>query len=69
MGIDKETVTQAYRAIVANPNVATEEIVRMKQIGLELTNDNIAKFDAVYNFENKISDSINSLINQIPLEL
>lgn len=69
MGIDKETVTQAYRAIVANPNVATEEIVRMKQIGLELTNDNIAKFDAVTNFESKISDSINSLINQIPLEL
>lgn len=69
MGIDKETVTQAYRAIVANPEVATEEIVRMKQIGLELTSDNIAKFDAVTNFESKISDSINSLINQIPLEL
>ncbi|MBO7375331.1 MAG: hypothetical protein J6U09_05930, partial [Lachnospiraceae bacterium] len=30
MGIDKETVTQAYRAIVANPEVTTEEIVRMK---------------------------------------
>ncbi|MBO4310963.1 MAG: flagellar hook-length control protein FliK [Lachnospiraceae bacterium] len=69
MSIDKDSLALLYRNIVSNPEIQANEIIRMKQIGLELNSENIAKFDAVYNFENKISDSINTLINQIPLEL
>lgn len=69
MSIDKDSLALLYRNIVSNPEVQANEIIRMKQIGLELTSDNIARFDAVMNFESKISDSINTVINQIPLEL
>ncbi len=69
MSIDKDSLALLYRNIVSNPEVAPNEIIRMKQIGLDLTSDNIARFDAVMNFESKISDSINTVINQIPLEL
>ena len=69
MSIDKDSLALLYRNIVSNPEIQANEIIRMKQIGLELNADNIAKFDAVYNFESKISDSINTVINQIPLEL
>ena len=69
MSIDKDSLAQLYRTISANPEIQANEIIRMKQIGLELTSDNIAKFDSVYNFESKISNSINTVINQIPLEL
>lgn len=69
MSIDKDSLGLLYRNIVANPEVRPEEIIRMKQIGLDINADNIAKFDSVYNFQNKISDSINTFINQIPLEL
>ena len=69
MSIDKDSLALLYRNIVSNPEVQAEEIIRMKQIGLELTSDNIARFDAAMNFESKISDSINTVINQIPLEL
>lgn len=68
MSIDKETITSLYRQISMNPDIPMNEIVRMNKIGLELNPDNIAKFDAVYNFESKISDSINTVINRIPLE-
>lgn len=68
MSIDKETLTSLYRQINMNPEVSMNEIVRMNKIGLELNAENIAKFDAVYNFESKISDSINTIIRQIPLE-
>ncbi|MCR5848438.1 MAG: flagellar hook-length control protein FliK [Lachnospiraceae bacterium] len=69
MSIDKDSIAQLYRNIVSNPEVRPQEIIRMKQIGLELTSDNIARFDSVLNFESKISNSINTVINQIPLEL
>lgn len=69
MSIDKDSLAQLYRTISANPEIQANEIIRMKQIGLELTSGNIAKFDSVYNFESKISNSINTVINQIPLEL
>ena len=69
MSIDKDSLALLYRNIVSNPEVQAEEIIRMKQIGLELTSDNIARFDAAMNFDSKISDSINTVINQIPLEL
>ena len=69
MSIDKDSLALLYRNIVSYPEVQANEIIRMKQIGLELTSDNIARFDAVMNFESKISDSINTVINQIPLEL
>ena len=69
MSIDKDSLALLYRNIVSNPEIQANEIIRMKQIGLELNADNIAMFDAVYNFESKISDSINTVINQIPLEL
>lgn len=69
MSIDKDSLALLYRNIVTNPEIQAEEIIRMKQIGLELTSENITRFDAVYNFESKISDSINTLINQMPLEL
>ncbi len=69
MSIDKDSLALLYRNITANPEVRPEEIIRMKQIGLELTSDNIAKFDSVLNFQSKISESINTLINQMPMEL
>jgi len=69
MSIDKDSLSLLYRNIVSNPQIRPDEIIRMKQIGLELTNDNIARFDAAFNFESKISNSINTVINQIPLEL
>ncbi|MCR4649770.1 MAG: flagellar hook-length control protein FliK [Lachnospiraceae bacterium] len=69
MSIDKDSLALLYRNIVSNPEVRPEEIIRMKQIGLELTSDNIARFDSVLNFESKISESINTLINQMPMEL
>ena len=63
MSIDKDSLAQLYRTISANPEIQANEIIRMKQIGLELTSDNIAKFDSVYNFESKISNSINTVIS------
>lgn len=69
LSIDKDTLGAVYRSVVANPEVRPEEIVQMKSIGLDLTQDNITKFDAVFNFQNKISESINTLINQMPTEL
>lgn len=69
MSIDKDNLSLVYRQIMANPNIEASEIVNMQKIGMELNSDNIARFDAVMNFESKLSDSIESLIKQIPMEL
>lgn len=69
MSIDKESLSAVYRQIMANPNIEPSEIINMQKLGLELSADNIARFDAVLNFESKLSDSIETLIKQLPMEL
>lgn len=67
--IDKETLSGAYRGINSNPFVSLDEITKMVDLSLDLTDSNIIKFHSVVNFENKITDSIDSLIDNIPKEI
>lgn len=69
LSIDKESISSMYRTALANNEVPVKEIVTMKSIGLPVNSENIAKFDAVVHFENKITDSIESLIEDVPKEL
>lgn len=69
LAIDKDTLASVYRAANLNPEVPLSEISKMVKIGLELSNENIMRFDAVFNFESKITDSIETMIGKIPFEI
>lgn len=69
LSIDKDSVTNLYRTVQNNPEIPVNEIVSLKATGLPVNNENIMKFDAVVNFEAKISDSISSIIDEIPREM
>ncbi len=65
MPIDKESISSLYRNVVNFPEYPINEIVTAKSINLPITAQNLEKFDAVINFESKISDSVSSLIEDI----
>lgn len=65
MPIDKETLLNINKEIMAFPDTDVETIVQMERLKIPVTDENIAQFEAYKNYNHKISDGVTDLWNQL----
>ena len=64
-GIDKESLSNLVHLSNTYPDEDISNLARMQKFGLDVNPDNIDKFKAFMNYENKISDGLNSITQSI----
>lgn len=69
MNIDRNSLNEMYRCITSNPEIPQDELVLMKSFGLEPTPENIKQFDALMNYTDTVSNSLETIIDSFPEEV
>ena len=69
MPIDKGSLSAMYSKILSNPNIDQSNMVNLAGRGFELNADNLGKLNALVNFEERVSSTVSSLIDDIPKEM
>lgn len=69
MPIDMTTLQDVYRDIVKYPDAEQNLLIHMHKIGMETTPQNVEQFNALLQYEQRITDTMEELIHQIPEEL
>ena len=65
MPIDKETLLNVNKELLAFPDTDVESIVQMVRLKIPITSENIAQFEAYKNYNHKIADGITELQSQL----
>ena len=65
MPIDKETLLNVNKELMAYPDADVETIVQMERLKLPVTQENIEQFEAYKNYNHKLSDAVTDIQNQI----
>lgn len=65
MPIDKETLLNINKEMMAFPDTDVETIVQMERLKIPVTSENIAQFEAYKNYNHKIADGVTDLWNQL----
>lgn len=65
MPIDKETLLNVHKELLAFPKTEPESIVQMMRLKIPLTEENIEQFAAYKNYNHKLSDGVMELQNQL----
>lgn len=65
MPIDKETLLNINKEMMAFPDTDVETIVQMERLKIPVTSENIVQFEAYKNYNHKIADGITDLWNQL----
>ncbi|GEM_PF-76117 len=69
MPIDKGSLSAMYSKILSNPDIDQSNMVNLAGRGFELNADNLGKLNALVNFEERVSSTVSSLIDDIPKEM
>lgn len=69
MPIDMQTLQSIYHDIVKYPDVDQSLLVHMHKIGMETTPQNVEQFQALVNYEERLTGTIDELIRELPAEL
>lgn len=64
--IDKNTLTNMYKMLVMNNNAEPSTIVKMTQLQIPVTPENIEQFENYKNFQHQISEQVSSLSKELP---
>lgn len=65
MPIDKETLLNVNKELLAFPDTDVDTIVQMTRLKIPVTSENIAQFEAYKNYNHKLADGITELQNQL----
>lgn len=69
MNIDKNSIMNMYRDIMTNPDAAVDKLVHMTKLGLDINPANIEQYDSICNLNDSFSNSVNTIVNEIPIEI
>ncbi len=64
MPIDKETLLNMNKELLAFPKAGTETLVQMTRLKIPITEANLEQFEAYKNYNHKLSDGVTELQNQ-----
>lgn len=64
--INKDALVSMYRDVSAYKNSEPQNIMAMKEMGIELNPENVQKFEAFKNYENKLTEGIKDIVRDIP---
>lgn len=69
MNVGREALQHMYRQVVSFPHASVENLVQMERLGIPITEENIAQFEAYKNYEHKLSDGIKQMLGELPQAL
>lgn len=69
MNVGREALQHMYRQVVSFPQASVENLVQMERLGIPVTEENIAQFEAYKNYEHKLSDGIKQMLGELPQAL
>lgn len=69
MSIDKQSLQTMYHDIVRFPEADQSMLIHMHKIGMEATPQNVEQFQALLNYEERVANTIQELIHELPGEL
>jgi len=69
MPIDMQTLQNVYHDILKFPEADQSLLIHMHKIGMETTPQNVEQFQALVNYEERVSNTIQEMIHELPAEL
>lgn len=69
MSIDKQSLQTMYHDVVRFPETDQSMLIHMHKIGMETTPQNVEQFQALLNYEERVANTIQELIHELPGEL
>lgn len=66
MSIDKNTLQDMGRLIMANPDTAPETIVALRNMQLPITPENIEQYERYQNYEHQIVNTVTDILSELP---
>ena len=67
--IDKNSMAQMARILMANPDMSVNTIVQMKKLNIPITNEMAAQFENYMDDSNAVHKALNSFISELPATL
>lgn len=61
--IGKESLLTMYRDVSKFQDVAPKDLIAMKELGVELTSENVTRFEAFLNYKNIITNGLDDLVS------
>ena len=65
MRIDKENLQSMYRLLLKNPDVPGAQLIRMKNLGIEITDVSIRQFESYENNRHQILDGLDAISDAV----
>lgn len=69
MSIDKQSLQTMYHDVVRFPEADQSMLIHMHKIGMETTPQNVEQFQSLLNYEERVANTIQELIHELPGEL
>ncbi len=66
MPIDKNSLSQMARILMANPDMNVQTLVQMKKLDIPITSQMVAQFEKYMDSQNAVHSAIDDFINQLP---
>ena len=66
MPIDKNTMNQMARILMANPDMSVNTLVQMKKLNLPITNEMVAQFENYVDDSSAVHKALDSFITELP---
>ena len=66
MPIDKNTMNQMARILMANPDMSVNTLVQMKKLNIPITNEMIAQFENYVDDSSAVHKALDSFITELP---
>jgi len=66
MPIDKNTMSQMARILMANPDMSVNSLVQMKKLNLPITNEMVAQFENYVDDSSAVHKALDSFITELP---
>ena len=69
MPIDKNSMTQMARILMADPDMCVNTVVQMKKLGIPITNEMVAQFENYMDDSNAVHKAMDRFISELPTTL
>ncbi len=66
MPIDKNSMTQMARILMADPDMCVNTVVQMKKLGIPITNEMVAQFENYMDDSNAVHKAMDRFISELP---
>lgn len=69
MPIDKNTMNQMARILMANPDMSVNTLVQMKKLNIPITNEMVAQFENYVDDSSAVHKALDSFITELPMTM